>query len=377
MILNKKFILISVLVIFSQCDYIEIPKDSTPYVSNMLRKVKTYNVPQFDINLDLNPFDRWREPTEKFIDQIHVVHKTILSFIPWTVRAIFWVTVQIMENRHSYPGTLGELTDTLYMEFKGMANITGLPVYEVMATNFVYELLSHCTSIISLDHDGDIIHARNNDYPIYKSLKDDTFEAHFHKNGELIFKATMSGGSPCPYTVMKPGKFGISINARYQNTFLGVFRSMFRYFTSAYNPGSLAKYVGEHANSYEEAKEMLMNMQLTSPCYFILSGVEPNEGVIITRRRDGADDLWYINPDSKLNWSIYQTNYDHWVEPAPERDEERAASTKNALESLGTNKMNSKRLIKILQKPPVMRESTIYAVSMSAKKNYYKTYRYI
>ena len=209
-------------------------------------------------------------------------------------------------------------------------------------------------------------------------MRDDTYEAQFQKDGELIFVATMSGGTPSPYTIMKPGKFAISINARYHNDLIGLLNSISRYFLNSHNPGSLLRYVGENANSYEEAKEMLTNMPITSPCYFILSGIEPHEGVVITRSRTGADDIWPINPDSKLDWVVYQTNYDHWVSPAPEMDNNRAAMTRKFLDQIGRDKMDIKKIMKkVLQIPPVLRESTVFAVAMSAKKSYYKTYRYL
>jgi len=275
-------------------------------------------------------------------------------------------------------GAYGEMNNELFRELQGIAEITEIPVYEIMVSNFIYELFAHCTSIISIDHNGEIIHGRNLDYPIFDSMRDDTYDAHFMKNGELEFYATLSGGSPSPYTLMKPGKFAISINARYHNTLPGLANSLTRYFLNSQNPGSMIKYVGEHANSFKEAKEMLMTLPLTSPCYFTISGTEPHEGAIITRSRSGVDDLWNINPDSKIDWAIYQTNYDHWISQAPDRDHKRAASAKQSLKDLGVKNMNIKKIIKkVLQVPPVMQKETIFAVAMSAKRGIYKTYRYI
>ena len=330
------------------------------------------------INLDLDPYERWKAPTEHFKTQILILHNTIMGYVPWFIEGLFWIAAKIMEYRTQSLTNYGELSNGLFREIQGMADILEVPVHQVMVSNFIYELFAHCTSVISIDHNGEIIHARNMDYPIFDSMRDDTYEADFYRNGELVFKATTNGGGFNTYTIMKPGKFAVSINARHEDSITGVAKSLIRYFSNAHNPGTLLRYVGENANSFEEAKEMLMNLQITSPCYYTLSGIEPHEGVIITRSRSETLDLWPINPDSKVDWTIYQTNYDHWISPAPKVDNNRAASAKASLEKIGSKDMNIKKLVKkVLQIPPVYQESTIFSVAMSAKRNLYKTYRYI
>ena len=334
-------------------------------------------MPRFVIDLDENPYTRWQEPTKAFLEQIIKLQETVISFVPQSLLTVFWLVSMYMETTTFYLNSYGELSNELFLELKGISDITGIPVHQVLAANFVYELFAHCTSIVSLDKHGDIIHARNLDYPIYDSMRDDTYDADFIKDGKFAFKATMFGGGPNPYTIMKPGAFAISINARHENDLFGLANSLSRWFSKSHNPGSLLIYIGEHANTFEEAKEMMMNIQITSPCYFTLSGIEPDEAVVITRGRTGSIDLWPINPESQSDWAIYQTNYDHW-EDEPDRDNKRAAHVKAALKKIGREHMSMKKLVKsILQIPPVLQVSTIFTTAMSAKKNYYKTHRYI
>ena len=66
-----------------------------------------------------------------------------MGYIPWSLRVVFWISAQIMEVRTARPDVLGELTDESYMELKGISNVTNIPVHEVMAVNFVYELFAH------------------------------------------------------------------------------------------------------------------------------------------------------------------------------------------------------------------------------------------
>lgn len=208
-------------------------------------------------------------------------------------------------------------------------------------------------------------------------MRGNNYNANFMKGGKLLFKGTVTGGSTVSYTIMKPGAFAVSINARYHNDYVGLANSLSRWVMTSYNPASLLTYVGENANNFEEAKDMLMNMPITSPCYFTLSGVEQTDGVIITRSRTQDVDLWYINPDSKSDWAIYQTNYDNW-EDAPERDNDRALNVKQGLKNIGRNKMTLKKMLKkILQIPPVLQYDTCYSITMSAKKEHYETFAYV
>ena len=47
----------------------------------------------------------------------------------------------------------------------------------------------------------------------------------------------------------------------------------------------------EQANSFSEAKAMLMNQELLAPAYYILGGNSTGEGVVITRSMDKVEDI--------------------------------------------------------------------------------------
>ncbi|VDL67472.1 unnamed protein product [Nippostrongylus brasiliensis] len=67
----------------------------------------------------------------------------------------------------------------------------------------------------------------------------------------------------------------------------------------------------EQFNTYAEAKEHLMNTPMLSPVYYILGGVNPWEGTIITRSLNGTDLLTNLDKtNSKTGWYLLETNYD-------------------------------------------------------------------
>ncbi len=72
---------------------------------------------------------------------------------------------------------------------------------------------------------------------------------------------------------------------------------------------------------------MLSNTRINAPCYIIVGGKEPNEGIVITRDREGANHTVELSED---NWYVAQTNSDYWIHDDPRYD-----ATVNALESLG------------------------------------------
>jgi hypothetical protein len=282
-----------------------------------------------------------------------------------------------MESQSQEGSSLNELNIERYMEFKGIAEVLDVPVYEVMLCNFEYELFAYCTSIVAHDRNGEIVHGRNMDYPLFEYMKDLTYTADFYVNGKMIFRADMFAGYAGVFTGMKPGKFAISINERYVGSTFGLFRNLYRWVFGTYSPATLLKHTLEVAESYQEAKDMLINIPVTAPVYLTISGVNPDEGAVITRDRSGAANVWLINHNSPTDWAIYQTNHDHWIRPAPYSDNNRANTAKTVLSRIGNGKLINEDMLMILQKSPIFNEETIYSTVMRAKNDYMKTYRYI
>ncbi|MCV4860902.1 linear amide C-N hydrolase, partial [Escherichia coli] len=60
----------------------------------------------------------------------------------------------------SIPGPFGE-------EMRGIADVTGIPLGEIISFNIFYELFTMCTSIITEDGKGHLLHGRNMDFGIF------------------------------------------------------------------------------------------------------------------------------------------------------------------------------------------------------------------
>eukprot|EP00344_Euplotes_crassus_P005325 CAMPEP_0197004484 /NCGR_PEP_ID=MMETSP1380-20130617/23210_1 /TAXON_ID=5936 /ORGANISM="Euplotes crassus, Strain CT5" /LENGTH=336 /DNA_ID=CAMNT_0042423291 /DNA_START=205 /DNA_END=1213 /DNA_ORIENTATION=+ len=303
-----------------------------------------------------------------FKSHILVVQKTILDNVPGILEKFFWGFSKFMEFRTQGMNGKLSLIDENFLEHKGISEILGIPTHHVMLTNFAYELFAYCTSIVAHDKNGEIIHARNMDYPLYQSMQNLTYTADFFDNGEFLFRSTMFAGYTGVFTAMKPGKFAISINERHTKTAMGIGVNILRFITGSYSPASLLKYTCRYAQSYNEAKEILSKYPLTAPVYLIVSGTEVDQGAIISRDRSGAADIWLINNHSTADWVIVQTNYDHWIKPSPASDKERANTAYHHLKNIGRSELDKENIVTdVLQIPQILNRGTIYSTVMQAK----------
>ncbi len=91
------------------------------------------------------------------------------------------------------------------------------------------------------------------------------------------------------YQGLAPGRFAISINqAPMRLHGLGLILSWLKnrimhWRQNTLPPSHLVRYVFENAETFESAKKMLAETPISMPVFFIISGVEENEGCVIER----------------------------------------------------------------------------------------------
>ena len=70
-----------------------------------------------------------------------------------------------------------------------------------------------------------------------------------------------------------------------------------------------------------------VTVPLPAASYFILGGVSPGQGAVITRNRDDAEDVWRLGQRSEKGtestFYVIETNYDNWMDTDP-KDNRRA-----------------------------------------------------
>lgn len=122
----------------------------------------------------------------------------------------------------------------------------------------------------------------------------------------------------------------------------------------------------EYGRDFEDALSILTTTDMIAPAYFIIGGIRPYEGAVVTRNQNEVINVWMLNATSTEfdKWFLLETNYDHW-KPVPPNDDRRDPGI-NALCKIGQDEINEENLFKVLSMEPVNNQDTIYSVVMSA-----------
>ncbi|POI22321.1 hypothetical protein CIB84_013933, partial [Bambusicola thoracicus] len=105
------------------------------------------------------------------------------------------------------------------------------------------------------------------------------------------------------------------------------------------------------AEDFQSAVLRLADVPIIAEVYYIVGGVSPKEGMVITRNRRGPADLWPLDPLGGA-WFRVETNYDHWTTPPP-CDDRRTPAMK-ALNATGQQNINFDTLFQVLSVKPVL-----------------------
>uniref|UniRef100_A0A674H5I6 N-acylethanolamine acid amidase n=1 Tax=Taeniopygia guttata TaxID=59729 RepID=A0A674H5I6_TAEGU len=125
----------------------------------------------------------------------------------------------------------------------------------------------------------------------------------------------------------------------------------------------LVRHTLSEAEDFQSAVLRLAGIPIIAEVYYIVGGVSPKEGMVITRNRRGPADLWPLDPLGGA-WFRVETNYDHWTTPPP-FDDRRTVAIK-ALNATGQHNINFDTLFKVLSVKPVLNNNTVYTTVMSA-----------
>jgi len=266
-------------------------------------------------------------------------------------------------------------------ECQAIADILNVSVGFVAATNFMYETAAFCSGIIAQLPSGVIVHARNMDYHLFPSMVADIiFHGKFYKDGAVLFEGIGLAGTLGILIGFRQEEYTLSLNTRHSldNKNLvnwigsgvpGVMKNFYNILWKK-RVGVLTamRRVMENAQNYEDAEKMVMEMQISAPAYFLLSGKRSNEGKIIVRNRERVDKVYQLDVD-KGDWYLVQTNYDKETSD-PQYDNRRsAAEFRMAL--LEYENATAENIFQILAQYPSYSSNTLLTV-MSASQGEYE-----
>jgi hypothetical protein len=122
----------------------------------------------------------------------------------------------------------------------------------------------------------------------------------------------MFAGVTGVYTGMKANAFSISENQRSpQKNEEGLVENLLMMFSGYKEISWLIRETFVKCDDYDCAYDHLRNTDINALGYIILAGTKDDEGVIISRLREGPAHEDHLNTTNGT-WYLVQTNSDHW-----------------------------------------------------------------
>lgn len=278
---------------------------------------------------------------------------------------------------------IGEAINSFYMpyelaqEIQGCCSVIGVPVGWATLFNLGYEISDACTSIVAQDPSGKILHSRNLDFwpgmGFTDTLKAMSFIVDWQKGGETTFKTTSMAGYVGSLSGMKAGAFSVTIDTRFYPN--GIWEIFYEVVAALEEKNSslvafLTREVLQNENDFNAALEQLANDDLIADVYYIMAGTQPTEGVVISRNRTDAADVWQLAPPGR--WFEVETNYDHW-KPPPWFDD-RYTPAVIAMNAMGAQNATLQGMYQVMSTKPVLNLQTIHTMLACPADGTYESY---
>ncbi|XP_060069474.1 N-acylethanolamine-hydrolyzing acid amidase-like [Ylistrum balloti] len=312
---------------------------------------------KFVVNLDLPAEQRWTHVVTKqpYADLIPKIRQVIGGMLP-DPSVVLPLVEDIAAELDSY------IKSPYAEEMRGIAKNLNISLGDIVGANLLYDVSAFCTSIVMQDDKNMIWHARNLDFSFTDLLRNITVFIDFQKNNQTVYSGVTYAGYIGLMTGQRPKAFTITADERdigswWMNFLIGIIQR------DAVPVSFLIRDTLEQSTNYEIAVNKLAYTTTMASVYYIVAGVNPGEGTVITKGREVPIDIWTIDP-TKNKWFEVETNYDHWTNP-PSDDDRRDPAIK-AMKTLGQKNINKANLFNVMSVVPVRNNHTTYTVVMSA-----------
>lgn len=296
----------------------------------VLLGVSRREIPEYNINLDSNPEDR-------FLQVVPYCNATAWEFY----QKYFENDPKLTQILYDIVAKRGDETPELQGEIKGLANAVGIPEPFIQAMQMLYELQTlmvpgenatwfpmpeglealaripwrgpGCTGIIATNKDdGTVTHARNLDFSPVDIFNKMVYVAKFQKGGKEIFRAQMVCGYQQVITGMKMGADGFAVerNTRYPSHPGGNNEMFTNLYSGRILNGWTLRKILENEDTFDAAIDAIATTHFCSTEYAIVSGVK--KGVILSKDPESVahrQTLGQVNFDEPEEY-IIMTNFD-------------------------------------------------------------------
>eukprot|EP01061_Rhynchopus_euleeides_P028944 TRINITY_DN47235_c0_g1_i1.p1 TRINITY_DN47235_c0_g1~~TRINITY_DN47235_c0_g1_i1.p1 ORF type:complete len:356 (+),score=149.42 TRINITY_DN47235_c0_g1_i1:60-1127(+) len=328
-----------------------------------------YPMPEYEINLDLPPKDRWTKVMTELKDDVMVTLNWLMSVVgPKT--ALHPVAEELRRAVIEGKGW----DDEFIAEMQGIATALNVTEDTVQLANLFYEYGPlACTGIVAQMTNGSVIHSRNQDYAIV-GLPEITVWVKFTRNSQIVYQGTTFATYAGLPTVMRPHGWSVEANSRLTGWAVDIVENIKAAKQGGTTVGYFLRRGVEQQATYADAIRMMNTTLLIAPAYYTMVGTQPWEGAVVTRDRDGpanaksnGEGIWSLNQTADA-WFRVETNFDHWE---PLQDGRRLAANRH-MNSIGQTSITLDTLFEVLSTPPVLAGDTIYTAQMFPATGYYR-----
>lgn len=255
-------------------------------------------VPQYSINLDLEPGKRWSQICSASANPRQV---SVLNYLINTVQALLPGHGKALNDLGVF---LNDAFPSEYAaEIVGCSKAAGgnVSVGWLSLFNVGYEASDACTSMIVTGSDGLPLHGRNLDFfsgaGFTGSLNDLSIQVDFQSGGKTQFTTSTFPGFAGSLSIMKCGVASVTIDTGFQKA--GI-EFLFYEFLRALEEGDasmvsfLARSSVQTGNSWAETVNTLSTTNLVADVYYTVAGPQKGQGVVLARLPEGVR-VWHLN----------------------------------------------------------------------------------
>lgn len=340
-------------------------------LSGAIAKPTQYAPARLKLDLSMPPEHRFDHIVPMFLEPVGVLIDGFKAKLPPLAFEALSIITSQFERFISQP----------YVdEMRGLARASGYPIGDIILLNVFYELVAGCTSIIAYNQgNNSAVHARNLDFPI-DHLGPVTIDFDVFRNGTYLYSFTTFAGYVGVLTGMKPptedhSGWTFSLNERMPDGFpwshiANLVEALIAGgVSSSLHVRRLMDRTGTREEmSYATAILDLSRQHFVAPSYLIVGSADG--GVVITRDRNAAADLWHL-PKTGAPPALVQTNYDRWVKPPA--DDNRVDPAYAILRNTSSRGYGTDFLLRLLRQSPMYNYMTVYTTFMELATRTYGT----
>jgi hypothetical protein len=159
---------------------------------------------------------------------------------------------------------------------------------------YEYSTFKACSAILVCNSAGKVLHGRNLDFEMWNILSNLLVHVEYYRGGKKVSDSDIIVGSVFTLTGSKPGAFAVNVDTRYAKNFEADLISVL--VDDAIPTCWLLFKVLIEEESYQSAIKRLRSTRIGGPVYYIISGVNPYEGMVMERDVNSMHAYYELSP---------------------------------------------------------------------------------